>query len=65
MINKRLKVILTGASGMVGEGVLNECLQDNRVETVLTLNRKSLGISHPKLKEVVLPNLHDLSSVEK
>jgi hypothetical protein len=65
MVNKQLKVILTGASGMVGEGVLNECLQDNRVESVLTLNRKSLGITHPKLKEVVLQNLYDLSSVEK
>jgi len=65
MVNKLLKVILTGASGMVGEGVLNECLQDNRVESVITLNRKSLGITHPKLKEVVLPNLYDLSSVEK
>jgi uncharacterized protein YbjT (DUF2867 family) len=59
-----LKVILTGASGMVGEGVLIECLQDNRVESVLTLNRKSLGIMHPKLKEVVLQDLYDLSSVE-
>ena len=65
MVNKLLRVILTGASGMVGEAVLNECLQDNRVESVITLNRKSLGITHPKLKEVVLQNLYDLSSVEK
>jgi hypothetical protein len=44
--------------------VLRECLKDTRVESVLALNRKSLGINHPKLQELNLPDLKDLSKVE-
>lgn len=49
---------------MVGEGVLHECLQDDNVQEVLIINRKSSGISHPKLKEIVHGNFFDLSAVE-
>ncbi|MDT3403169.1 NAD-dependent epimerase/dehydratase family protein [Mucilaginibacter terrae] len=59
-----LKVILTGATGMVGEGVLHECLQSPLVEKVLLLNRKPSGFVHPKVTEVIHANLHDLSAVE-
>jgi len=52
-MEKRLRVIITGTTGMVGEGVLNECLNSQLVEVVLIVNRKPLGISHPKLKEVI------------
>ncbi len=50
---KKIKVIVTGVTGMVGEGVLHECLQHPLVESVLTISRKTVGISHPKLKEII------------
>ena len=46
-----MKVILFGATGMVGAGVLNECLRDDRVTDVLLVSRSSSGRSHPKLRE--------------
>ena len=60
---EKLKVIITGATGMVGEGVLQECLQHPSVEAVLILGRKPSGRTHPKLQEIVLPDLFDLSAV--
>ena len=48
-----MKVILFGASGMVGQGVLRECLLDADVETVLSVGRRPLDQRHPKLKEIV------------
>lgn len=60
----KIKAILTGATGMVGEGVLHECLHHPAIEEVLVLGRKSCGITHPKLKEIVHSNLYDLSSIE-
>ena len=49
---------------MVGEGVLHECLQHNDVEDILVVGRRSCGYTHLKLKEIVHPNLYDLSSIE-
>ncbi len=49
-----MKVIITGASGMVGRGVLLECLDHPAVTHVLTVNRRPLNIPHPKLKELIL-----------
>ena len=60
----KIKVILTGATGMVGEGVLHECLQDNDVEQVLVINRRPCGITHPKLKEIIHTDFYDLSPIE-
>jgi len=60
----QLRVILTGATGMVGEGVLHECLQAPEVEAVLLLNRKPSGITHPKVTEIVHANLFDLTTIE-
>ena len=60
----KIKAIITGATGMVGEGVLHECLQHDDVEQVLVIGRRSCGITHPKLKEIVHPDLYDLSPVE-
>jgi uncharacterized protein YbjT (DUF2867 family) len=60
----KIRAIVTGVTGMVGEGVLHECLQHVDVEQVLVLGRKSCGVKHPKLKEIVHSNLYDLSSVE-
>ena len=45
----KIKVIITGATGMVGEGVLHESLQHDAVEAVLVINRKPCGVNHPKL----------------
>lgn len=49
---------------MVGEGVMHECLQHPDVEAVLLINRKSMGITHPKLKEVIHSDFFDLSAIE-
>jgi len=60
-----MKVILLGASGMVGQGVLIECLRDPRVERVLSLGRSPSGRQDPKLSEQVHADLYDLSAVEE
>ncbi|MGC4089945.1 MAG: NAD-dependent epimerase/dehydratase family protein [Polyangiaceae bacterium] len=59
-----MKVIVTGVTGMVGEGVLLECLEDPAVERVLTVTRRSSGHTHPKLRELVVPNFRELGSAE-
>ena len=59
----KLRVIITGATGMVGEGVMHECLQHPDVEAVLLINRKSMGVTHPKLKEVIHGDFFDLSAI--
>ena len=56
-----IKVIITGATGMVGEGVLFECLQNEKVSEVLIVNRKHYDHSHPKLKELIVPDFLQLS----
>ena len=48
-----VRVILFGATGMVGEGVLHVCLHDPKVESVLVVSRSSVGVIHPKLTEVI------------
>jgi uncharacterized protein YbjT (DUF2867 family) len=58
-----MKVILFGATGMVGQGVLRECLQDPRVDAVLTVGRKATGQAHPKLRELVHEDLFDYRAV--
>jgi hypothetical protein len=60
----KLKVIITGATGMVGEGVAHECIQHPGVESILLLTRKPSGIVHPKLRELVHENFYDLSRVK-
>src|ERR1700709_2855350 len=60
----KIKAIVTGATGMVGEGVLQECLNHPQVEAVLVINRKPCGVVHPKLKEIIHPDFFDLSAIE-
>ena len=62
--NSKLRVIVTGATGMVGEGVLHVCLQHKAVEQVLVVGRKSCCTQHPKLKEIIHQDFFDLSSIE-
>ncbi|QSQ26538.1 NAD-dependent epimerase/dehydratase family protein [Pyxidicoccus parkwayensis] len=59
-----MKVILFGATGMVGQGVLRECLLAPDVEEVLAVGRRATGQQHEKLRELVHENLSDYSSVE-
>jgi uncharacterized protein YbjT (DUF2867 family) len=59
-----IRVIITGATGMVGEGVLYECLLSPDVEKVLVIGRKSCGIHHHKLSEIIRQDFFDLSAVE-
>jgi uncharacterized protein YbjT (DUF2867 family) len=59
-----VKVIITGATGMVGQGVLRECLLDPAVEAVVTLGRTATGQRHAKLREVVHGDLLDYTAVE-
>lgn len=61
---KKIRVIITGSTGMVGEGVLLECLENPEVEAVLAINRKSNGITHPKLKEILHPDFFHLEPIE-
>lgn len=49
---------------MIGKGVLLECLDDDRVKEVLIVNRSSIGMEHPKLKEVLLKDFLDSSSIK-
>lgn len=60
----KIRAIITGATGMVGEGVLHECLLDPTVEQVLLINRKPSGISHAKLREIVHSDFLNLTPIE-
>ncbi|PLX15971.1 MAG: epimerase [Marinilabiliales bacterium] len=61
----KIKAIITGSTGMVGEGVLHECLNHPEVESVLVINRRSCGVQHSKLKEIIHKDFSDFSSIEK
>lgn len=57
-----LKIILTGATGMVGEGVLMECLQNEQVSKVLSISRKPYPLSHPRYSELLVEDFLQLHS---
>jgi uncharacterized protein YbjT (DUF2867 family) len=59
-----MKILIFGATGMVGQGVLRECLLDPDVQQVQTIGRTSSGTQHAKLREIVHADLHDYSSIE-
>lgn len=58
-----LKVVITGSSGMVGRGVLLECLDSDLIETILIINRSSIELEHPKLKEVLLTDFTQIDTI--
>ena len=58
-----MNIVLYGATGMVGGGVLRECLADLQVGHVIAVGRTRCDVSHPKLRNVVLPDLTDYSAV--
>ena len=59
-----MNVLILGATGMVGQGVLRECLLDEGVTRVVTLGRSPTGQSHPKLREIVHGELLNLRPIE-
>jgi uncharacterized protein YbjT (DUF2867 family) len=57
-----VKIILFGATGMVGKSVLRQCLLDADVEAVLSIGRKPSGVSHPKLQDMMRADMFDFST---
>jgi uncharacterized protein YbjT (DUF2867 family) len=62
-MDTKIRTIITGSTGMVGEGVLHECLNHRDVEAVLVINRHTCGVVHPKLNEIIYKNFFDLSEI--
>ncbi len=60
-----MNVLLFGATGMVGQGILRECLLDQSVRHVITVGRSATGQQHPRLRELVAHDLYDVSSIEQ
>ena len=60
-----MNVLILGATGMVGQGVLRECLLDDGVARVVTLGRSATGQAHPKLREIVHADLFHLQPIEE
>ncbi len=61
----KINVIIFGSSGMIGQGVLRECLASNDVASILVVNRRSYNLTHPKLKEIIYEDLFDLYALSK
>jgi len=59
-----MNVVLFGASGMVGQGVLLECLDDAGVKRVVSVVRRPTGVTHPKLTEIVHADFFDYTAIE-
>ena len=55
-----MRVIITGSTGMVGKGVLFQCMEDDRIKEILLINRRSLNIDHPKVKELLCEDFLEL-----
>ena len=60
-----IKAVIFGATGMVGEGVLHECLHHPEVESVLVVGRRPCNVHHPKLKELVHGDFFDYAAIEQ
>ena len=61
----KIRAIITGATGMVGEGVLRESLLHPDVESILVINRKPCGVSHPKLTEIIHSDFYNLCPISE
>ncbi|MBW8687013.1 Rossmann-fold NAD(P)-binding domain-containing protein [Chitinophaga rhizophila] len=59
----KINAIITGSTGMVGEGVLLECLASDKVASVLVINRKPCGVVHSKLKEIIHRDFEDIEPI--
>jgi uncharacterized protein YbjT (DUF2867 family) len=63
-IPKPLRIILFGATGMIGSGVLKSALQDPAVEAVLVIGRSACGVQHPRLTELLHQDFHDYGAIQ-
>ena len=63
-MSNTIKIIITGSTGMVGEGVLIRALGNQSISEILVINRKSCGYTDAKLKEIIHPNFMDLNSIK-
>jgi uncharacterized protein YbjT (DUF2867 family) len=59
-----INAIITGATGMVGKGVLLECIDSPDVDSILIITRRPTGIKHNKVKEIVHPDFFDLAALK-
>ena len=59
-----LKIIITGTTGMVGEGVMQRCRENPKEDKVLAMSRKPNGHRHPKLEEIIHSDFTDLAGIE-
>jgi nucleoside-diphosphate-sugar epimerase len=57
-----MNILITGATGMVGRSVLLECLEDNTINTVFLLSRKSIDMKHPKIQEVLVSDFEKITT---
>jgi uncharacterized protein YbjT (DUF2867 family) len=62
---KGIKVVITGVTGMVGEGVLLECLQNPAVNEVLAVGRRQYNLEHPKLMQLIVPDMFKLDDIKE
>jgi uncharacterized protein YbjT (DUF2867 family) len=60
-----MNVVIVGATGMIGQGVLRECLQDPGVMRVLTIGRAATGVQHPKLRDLVHRDMWRYDAIER
>ena len=60
-----MRVIITGSTGMVGKGVLFQCMEDDRIKDIVLINRTSLNIDHPKVKELLCENFLELEKYKE
>ncbi len=60
-----MKLIITGSTGMVGKGVLLECIDDPTVEQVLLINRNPIDVSHQKVKEIIHKDFRDFTAIKE
>jgi hypothetical protein len=54
-----MRLVLFGATGMLGSGALTECLKRSHVQAVLVIGRRSCGGEHEKLRELIMPDMFD------
>lgn len=60
-----INVIITGSTGMVGKGVLLECIENTAINKILLLNRSSVGIEHEKITELLIEDFQNLSPLRE
>jgi uncharacterized protein YbjT (DUF2867 family) len=60
-----MKVLIFGATGMLGQGVLRECLLDPEVEAIVTIGRTATGVHNPKLREIAHQNMESYADIEE